>query len=276
MELYKNKEWLQYQLNNIKYAEKIGKLAGVSGDTITYWRKKFNIQKPDIKPQRKYSFDDTYFDNINNPVKSYWLGFIMADGCVSSSTSKKIANRFSIVLKQSDIDHLKKIAKDMKCHAPIITKEHIDKRGFTSYSCELRINSQKLCNSLIKLGVIPNKTGKEQIPSSLDRKYYTDFIRGFFDGDGCLTKTLNRSYYRFHVGSCSEKIIKQIQLFLKEHGIIIPTYIRNEYSKPFYMLETSCKKTCNDMLHLLYDNSETYLDRKYILVQDMFKICSLK
>ena len=32
------------------------------------------------KASRKYSFDEHYFDNIDNEHKAYWLGLLMADG----------------------------------------------------------------------------------------------------------------------------------------------------------------------------------------------------
>lgn len=34
--------------------------------------------------------------------------------------------------------------------------------------------------------VIPRKTGYAIIPPKLNRKFYPDFIRGYFDGDGSI------------------------------------------------------------------------------------------
>ena len=32
--------------------------------------------------ESKLKFDINYFDEINNEKKAYWLGFILADGCI--------------------------------------------------------------------------------------------------------------------------------------------------------------------------------------------------
>ena len=57
--LYKNKEWLQAKFKELKYAQRIGKEIGVSGDTIEYWRRKFNILKEnDNQANRKYTLNE--------------------------------------------------------------------------------------------------------------------------------------------------------------------------------------------------------------------------
>lgn len=84
MKLYKNKEWLQQKFKDLKYAQTIGKEIGVSGDTIEYWRKKFDIPKQnDNQARRKYKYNQDYFNEINTEEKAYWLGFIMADVCIN-------------------------------------------------------------------------------------------------------------------------------------------------------------------------------------------------
>lgn len=40
MQLYKNKDWLENEIRETVYAERIAKKCGVSGDTIAYLAKK--------------------------------------------------------------------------------------------------------------------------------------------------------------------------------------------------------------------------------------------
>ena len=60
---------------------------------------------------RKYSFDDEYFNFIDNQNKAYFLGFIYADGNISSSPLNDVVKSeysFELSLKGSDINHLTK------------------------------------------------------------------------------------------------------------------------------------------------------------------------
>ena len=46
----------------------------------------------------KYNFNEDYFEKIDTEDKAYFLGFIVADGCISSKF-----NRISIIQKETDI-----------------------------------------------------------------------------------------------------------------------------------------------------------------------------
>ena len=152
MKLYKNKEWLENKINEIGNLTEIGKICGVSGDTIEYWRRKHDISKHIIK-RKKYSVNESFFDIIDTEEKAYWLGFIMADGCICTSNSSSPNNRLSIILNQKDKDHLIKFKKAIDSKAPVREGTVIDKRGFVTYKAEFRVNSLKMCSTLISLDV---------------------------------------------------------------------------------------------------------------------------
>lgn len=271
MEEYKDKNWLQDKINTIGYKEDIGKLCNVSGDTIEYWRKKFNIKQV-IMPSKnkKYKCDVTFFNNIDTEEKAYWLGFLMADGYMN-----KEKNRFGIMLKKDDINHLIKFNKSLKSTYPIKTKQYNDKRGFISKSCFIRINSSYMYNKLLKNNIYPKKTGLENIPNNIPYVLLRHFIRGFFDGDGSISKINNSKYYRFGLGSCSETIIRQIKEYIDNlFDCNISYYISYSYSMPFYYFTCNNSSLCNNFLHLLYDNSNVYLDRKKELASAMFSVCA--
>ncbi|MBU5669614.1 hypothetical protein KQI68_07145 [Peptoniphilus sp. MSJ-1] len=48
--------------------------------------KNCSYKKP--QRQRKIKIDDSFFDNINNEEKAYWLGFFSADGYNSEDSGK--------------------------------------------------------------------------------------------------------------------------------------------------------------------------------------------
>lgn len=260
MKLYKDKEWLQEKFNELKYAQTIGKEIGVSGDTIEYWRKKFGIPKQnDNQARRKYKYNQDFFEVIDTEEKAYWLGFIMADGCINRNDSSKPYNRVEINLKIDDIKHLEKFNNSIDSTHPIKTKE-VNSKNHISLMCSLRLNTKKMCDDLIKLGVTPNKTSKEVIPK-IQNDLIRHFVRGYFDGDGCLYKQgekLNCS-----ICSSSENLIYQIKEIMISLGIKPYIEERNNYSVPFFIIGTKKQSSVKTFLDYIYKDSTIYLDRKY-------------
>lgn len=121
---------------------------------------------------------EDYFDNIDTERKAYFLGWLMADGNVSIYN-----NQYSIKIhiNKEDISLIHEFLKDIKCNNKISFKNND--------AVYVSVSSKHMVNSLIKHGVIPNKTGKEYLPE-LNEDLLHHFIRGFFDGDGitCIKK----------------------------------------------------------------------------------------
>lgn len=271
VQLYKDKEWLENEFRTTKYAEAIGKKAGVSRDTIEYWRKKFNIPKPDkyLSHARTHALNESYFHNIDTEEKAYWLGFLMADGAIPSVGKNKDYSRLNVILKEDDKEHLEKLLKALDSDYEIKTKEINDKRGFTSNRCEIKISSKELVNDLISHGVVPQKTGKELIPD-IKPELVRHFIRGYFDGDGSLAKSKsgNKFSYSFKIGSSSLKLIEQIVEYFKSLNLDLHYQTYTNYSKPFYILETRKKSTVRTILNEIYFEPSVYLTRKYNIIQE--------
>ena len=51
-----------------------------------------------IQKTRHFAFNEKYFENIDTEDKAYFLGFIVADGCISDST-----NSVRIIQKEQEI-----------------------------------------------------------------------------------------------------------------------------------------------------------------------------
>lgn len=135
--------------------------------------------------KRIYKVDENYFNSIDNEEKAYVLGFFYADGC-NSINENNYAHEISFTQLEQDIDILEKIKKSMKSEHPfykIIQKSN----GKVKY--KLAITSRKLSDSLCKLGGINNKSLTLQFPNEsifIDKSLIRHFIRGYFDGDGCV------------------------------------------------------------------------------------------
>ncbi len=151
---------------------------------------------------RKYWVHDNYFDHLTKE-SAYWLGFILADGCITDD------NQFKITLSEKDIKHLYKL-KDILSEAPI--KKSYKTIGNTSYPLvTLQIRSKKLCNSLRSAGITERKStvhGTPVVHKSLKPSFYL----GYFDGDGCICKPKNRRGHTYVTSiASSEKFCKELQ-----------------------------------------------------------------
>ena len=246
---YMNKEWLEQQYRKYESAQKIAEICKCSPKVITYWRKKLGIDRAKINYcLRKYVFDENYFEKIDTPEKAYWLGFIMADGCVNIRTEN--SKRLYIGLSNKDIQHLEKFKKDIKSDHNILVSDVTTNYNIGSNKsivCSLTINSVKLCNDLIKYGVIPKKSGKEYISDLIPKEFIRDFIRGFFDGDGSAYYYNGGKNIGFSICSSSLLILEQINDVLKNELDIDKEIIKSNnpiYNVDFYEIKISNKKLC--------------------------------
>lgn len=139
---------------------------------------------------RKYELREDYFDKIDSAEKAYFLGLLYADGNVAKGN-------FRIELTGSDKPLLERFrdAIYLDSNRPLYRvrgkiKQWGQKRCRTRLGYCLAVFSSKIADALIKHGCGPKKTDVIRFPfGSLPEQYYRDFIRGYFDGDGCITST---------------------------------------------------------------------------------------
>ena len=113
-----------------------------------------------------------YFDGQLDLDRSYWLGFIYADGSVSFKPRWTL----TINLAAKDEEHLRNF------HAAIggrVSRTHAG-------AIRLLVHSRDVCLGLGRLGVLPRKSYAPAAPPALTGSEHQAFLRGLFDGDGCL------------------------------------------------------------------------------------------
>ncbi len=111
---------------------------------------------------------------------SYVLGFIVADGCITVSKDKK-KNPFALNITSIDLKHLHAIRRILESDHKISKKsQKINKSGY-----QLQFRNSTITKDLISLGIRPRKTYNLK-PIKIPNKYFPDFVRGFFDGDGTV------------------------------------------------------------------------------------------
>ena len=231
--------------------------------------KKLNLSlRSNAINSKKYTFNEEYFEEIDSANKAYWLGFIYADGYISSKRNQ--SNRvLGISLNIKDKKHLEKFNNCLESDVEI--KTYIESSGFGKGNqyCRVLYTSQKLTNDLIKYGVYEKKSNILSSPN-IPEKYIKDFIRGYFDGDGSIWKQDNAT--QFNIGIVgTDKLLIFIQNNLLENNIISRHYPLNKRRKN--QVVSNFKFGGNNLvykfLQYLYENSEMYLDRKMELYLEL-------
>ena len=130
-------------------------------------------------------------------------------------------------------------------------------------SCRITINCTKLCRDLIRLKCIPNKTYDIKFPTFdiVPHEYMRDFIRGYFDGDGCIYINEKRIQINF---TGMFDMLKGISDFLISENILreLPKIYKDKRSNAQQMYIYG-KDSIKEILDYLYKDCNIYLDRKY-------------
>ena len=221
---------------------------------------------------RKYELNENYFENIDSSEKAYWLGFIAADGCIYQTGSG--SNVLSFNLNVKDKNHLEKFLQAIESTAIIKTIKGTG-FGIGTDIASLQINSNKMVKDLNNLGVVQKKSLVLDKPN-IDKKFYNDWIRGYFDGDGSITVELPNGNSQINfLGT------KEVLTFIQE--TLRPEKINklqlNDLNKNSFSLTYGGKQLILQLLNKFYKNPIVYLDRKYekvLKVYSRFKEQSLK
>jgi len=144
---------------------------------------------------RKYKVNEYFFDSLNEK-SAYWFGFLYADGYVRMKDGK--SGEMKVKLKDTDKNHIQKFLLDIESDAPI--KCGTDNK---SKFCSVSVNSNYMVKKLFTLGCMEKKTQKIRLPN-IPTKFMGSFIRGYFDGDGSISKNKKRPN-SFTVSICSNK-----------------------------------------------------------------------
>ena len=185
----------QQTINERKICERY-----VHGVSIIRLAKEFNLSRHFLKKilirnnvtlrknywARKHFFDMSFFKKIDTEEKAYFLGLLYADGCTAEHS-------INLAISSRDVELLEKFKKAIKFTGPIekiiVMIDYGDKYGIKpTETVKIRLNSMELRQDVINLGCVPRKTFTLSFPSEkiVPRFLVRHFIRGYFDGDGCV------------------------------------------------------------------------------------------
>jgi len=192
---------------NLKHSE-IGERIGVPRPTITRWFRQFGVPtqpctrftnlnllntgprktpsaKPKIKKKFPWKFNAAFFNTWTSEM-AYVLGFLIADGYVF----KNPRGSHYIGFTSTDKEIIEKIREVLESNHKIGVRKH-PKHPKWKDSYVLQIGSKETVSRLEEFGIVQNKSLVIKYPQNIPEEFFGHFVRGYFDGDGCV-------YFRQH------------------------------------------------------------------------------
>jgi hypothetical protein len=228
-----------------------------------------NIRANNVEA-RKYKINENYFDSIDSNKKAYYLGLLYADGC---NTGKNI----SISLSCKDAYILESLAKDVFItDRPLYIGLLHDKNINHSNTSSLVITNIHISEKLSAIGMVENKSLILEYPKNLDDIYFWHFLRGYFDGDGCVRIVKKKTPSGFNRVSFS---IIGTNEFLNVVKQKINALIELEYDIHLYKLKNNKIKELRiisiqdtfKIFNNLYKEADLFLRRKYERFENVYK-----
>lgn len=202
---------------------------------------------------RKYTLDETVFENIDTEEKAYWLGYLYADG-YNNEDRKEVA----FGQAEQDKESVEKFKDFLKSESPITVRmPQIHDKLMCQPFFRICVSSEKLSKDLVKWGCMQKKTFKLTFPDiELSLKHH--FIRGYFDGDGSVTCADN-------LKTCGWNMLGTLDLLQKTQNLLpISNTKISEYkeSTGIYTLIHGGRYNLEKICTYLYQDATVYLTRK--------------
>lgn len=221
---------------------------------------------------RKYYCNENFFEKIDTEEKAYWLGFLYADGYLCTNKTQLM---IGISLSIKDINHLNKFNKSIESTYPIHIYHSYGGYSNNTEYCRILITSRKMFTDLKKHGVVEHKTLILKPPNLLN-ELHRHFIRGYLDGDGCITSRLQKhkispQYSIKIVGT--DKILQFIKDFIEKNNCAtINKFYKRHNTDIISSIDFGGNKQVKKFLDLLYKDASIYLDRKYDRYMELYNL----
>lgn len=246
--------------NGLHSLTKLAKKYNLARCTISSALKLLGIEV--INEQNTLRFDENIFNNINNEEKAYWLGFIYADGNISRIDGYKNSRyHFEITIKESDKMHLYKFNAFTKHINDNVKKKIVKLNNKIFIAYRWAVSNKNLWESLNNLGCTPKKSLTLTFPKKeifSNEKLIIPFIRGYFDGDGCI------SYH------CNNKNICNVSVLLVGTKNVLENIAKTFNFKKYRIVKKgNAYQICFNVqdsfnfIKEIYNNASIYLDRKF-------------
>jgi hypothetical protein len=236
------------QIENVYYNEKLtlkqsARKLKIGYNKFRQYIKEYSIQ---VKPSRKQYFaNDNAFSNWNEKM-AYCLGFITGDGHIWKNRPF-----FTIGIHENDIKILEYIRD-------YVSPDSLVRNDPKNNKVQICVHSKQIWEDLQKYNANHDKTFNLKIDFDIPEEFWGDYLRGFFDADGCIyyTQPKKSPYYTASFSCASKPMLEYIKNRL---GIGRLRCFREKY----YELSFS-QSNCLKLYDVMYKNENCFkLERKY-------------
>lgn len=179
-----------------------------------------------------------------------------------------------LTLCEKDKGHLVKFSNCLESNIEIHSKT-IHGKDKDYYSCRLNVSCTDMCRDLISLGCFPRKTYEIKFPTNkqVPHVFIRDFIRGYFDGDGCISTSNegNKDRIELNITGMPDMLIGISDFLISEGVLRRKPKLHPDARSKAYSIFMYGKDSIKDILDYLYKESGIYLDRKYQKYMEFYK-----
>jgi intein-encoded DNA endonuclease-like protein len=237
----------------------VAKFFNVSYETIRVILRKNGLVSNKKKPVYSNTLIADYFKDIDSEDKAYFLGFIKADGYVD-----KVRNRFALRINEKDVEILERLCDALnlpqtRLNKIIKNKDSIHHSPNRLDCMELAITHREFVSYILD---VKSESIIDKVPEHL----HFHFIRGYFDGDGCISyrEVKSLKFTMNIMGSPNDDhMLKFIQKYFD-----LNLYNDKRSNLPF--LQSANPKVIAEFREKCYSDCYIYLTRKKVKF-DFFK-----
>lgn len=259
-------------------SDEVAVIVGRAASSVRNVTRKAGVSRSATAHLRKWFPDESVFDNAQDREEaSYWVGFLLADGCVSSRRYTA-GCQASIILQLAEIDraHVERFAVFLGlpttavCYVP----QH--------RAWKVSAVSQRIADALSQYGVTPRKTYTAD-PAILATNRH--FWRGVVDGDGCIGTRIQR--YRYSSAKValfglagSRPTVLAFQSYVCSLLPRCRVIARQSNGSLGWAWQTS-GSNARSLIRHLYESATIFLPRKYVIASEVIStfnehgICTL-
>ena len=163
------------------------------------------------------------------------------------------------IATEKDIDLLENFYEDICCNK--VVKKHYNK-DYNKFYVNIYIQHPHLSETLLKQGVSEDKSFKIKFPSDeiVPNNLKRHFIRGYLDGDGCITVPKDKSKMSWSIignYDCMNEMKKYIENNILNYSISI------HEKGNVYQIGKGGRFVTQTFLDWLYKDATIFLQRKY-------------
>lgn len=177
--------------------------------------------------------NESFFD-VWTPESAWVLGWILSDGHITNRV-------LDFKIHERDAEILYKVKE-------LLSTNVLVKQVHGKQAVRLQISSRKLLNACHNL---------LNSYAAMPKACLGHFIRGFFEGDGCVTR-INHTGTEVYFDNANPELLKSLWDLLKDNAIVTGGAIRQDSRGKDWQLRFVRKSDCYHLYHLMYGDLPSF------------------